>query len=516
MNMKISRYAKVIAALCAVPLMGAPALAEQAAEVNPAATVVYAHDAGNDSLDPHVEAGVRLRAMWPIYEQLIKLAPDGDRIPGLAESWEWVDPMTLQFNLRDGVTFHDGAPLNAEAVRLNFERMAGLQVRSDDVTQLVKAIDSVEVVSDLVVQLKLKEPNYLIEAYLVTGAGMMISPNALNNADLDVRPVGAGPYKIKEFRAGDRIVLSRFEDYWDAGKPRAAQLEIVSMPSAEARLNAVQSGQVHVANILASQLGRAQQAPGMSVITEERGSSGPTVFNYKGAESKLSNKLVRQAINHLISRDAVVASISRGNGIPTVQLFSKAHPAYSDKYPPEAVPYDVDKAKALLAEAGYPDGIDLKLLVLNREDDIRTGELLVGLMQPANVRLSLMIVDPTRFPAFRQGETDMALGNWRDYPLPDGQISMQAAAYPGGRNSPGKYNVPEGQKILGELSALPLKRDEKRISLLQRASEITVEEALVYPLFFAPDYYAVNECLVGFEPTIWGVEVNTLGVKPGC
>jgi len=76
--------------------------------------------------------------------------------------------------------------------------------------------------------------------------------------------------------------------------------------------------------------------------------------------------------------------------------------------------------------------------------------------------------------------------------------------------------VPEGQKILGELSALPLKRDEKRISLLQRASEITVEEALVYPLFFAPDYYAVNECLVGFEPTIWGVEVNTLGVKPGC
>ncbi len=186
------------------------------AEVNTNATLIYYDMAGNETLDPadaQNNSSYSHEALLAVYDTLIRLDDAGNPGPGLAESWTRNDDLTtMTMKLRHGVTFHDGTPFNAAAVKRNFERSASLGKRIvGTMAETVALIDAVEVQGDDVVTLKLKSPSGQIEYWLASTPGMMISPAALTEDVFGgkLSPIGAGPYRVKSFEANVSTITVR-------------------------------------------------------------------------------------------------------------------------------------------------------------------------------------------------------------------------------------------------------------------------------------------------------------------
>ena len=152
---------------------------------------------------------------------------DSTLVPGLAIEWEWVDDDTaLQLALREGVTFHDGTPFDATSVKTNIDRAK--TVEGSAVAPLLGVVESVEVVDPLTVKLHVNGPAATLPRILADRPGMMISPAAIDDPNLPEHPVGAGMYRVQEYRSGDRAIMVPFEDYWNPEWVKLGQLEIVA------------------------------------------------------------------------------------------------------------------------------------------------------------------------------------------------------------------------------------------------------------------------------------------------
>ncbi|MBA3753141.1 MAG: hypothetical protein H0X01_03170, partial [Nitrospira sp.] len=211
-----------------------------AAQTDPTATLKFAWgtNAGSN-YDPHTAPNPFVNVfLFPAYDRLINLTPDGKLEPQLAESWAFKEGgKVLELKLRSGVTFHDGAKFTSEAVKANFERA------KNDAKSTLKAdltqVTSVEVIDELTVKYTLSAPAGSLPALLADRAGMMISPNALKNTDLDLKPVGAGPYKVASHEPGKVIAYERFDGYWNKADQRLARIEISMVLDPATRLRAL-------------------------------------------------------------------------------------------------------------------------------------------------------------------------------------------------------------------------------------------------------------------------------------
>lgn len=354
------RRAAVLAALAvATSALGGYAASastpdEPAAEaVEPQGTVRVATLVDRQTFDPHMsEIGNFLQYLQPVYDTLMRMTADGEIVPMLATSWEYVDDTNtlLELKLRDDVTFSDGEAFNADVVKANIER--GLQSTGPRAA-LIGSIESVTVVDPTTVQLQLSAPDPMLLMELTSVMAMMISPAALDNEDLDLVPVGSGPYLYDEGAStpGDKYVFNVNPDYWDPSIPRAETLELTVMTDAEARLNAVIAGQVDMAPATAEQAAPAESA-GLDVLTELVGWVGFSLADRDGtAVPELADVRVRQAMNHAVDRDAILETLGLGLGETTTQIFPPGSPAITDEIN-QMYPYDPDLARELMAEAG--------------------------------------------------------------------------------------------------------------------------------------------------------------------
>ena len=215
--------------------------------------------------------------------------------------------------LREGVTFHDGAEFTADVAKANLERnKAGTSVGD------LAAVESVEVVDPLTIQLNFNAPGGHIPLVLSDRAGVMVSPDGIADPGLDLNPVGAGMYKVVEYQKDAQILYERNEDYWDPEAVGAAQFELVILPDNVAAFNAIQSEQVDAGIIVPSQVAEAEGA-GLEVV------EGPTlaVYHLQLNRSKpfLDDTRVRRAISMAIDREALLEGIALGQGEVSVQHF---------------------------------------------------------------------------------------------------------------------------------------------------------------------------------------------------
>jgi peptide/nickel transport system substrate-binding protein len=308
----------------------------------------FAYSVGPTSFDPSkASSSFDNVALFLTYDRLVHLTPEGEGVPGLAESWEFSeDGNTLTMTLREGVKFHDGAEFTAEVAKANLERnKAGTSVGD------LGPIDSVAVVDPMTIALTCGKPCGHIPLVLSDRAGVMVSPNAMSDPGLDLKPVGAGMYKVVDYQKDAKITYERNEDYWDPDAVGAARFELVILPDNVAAFNAIQSAQVDSGIIVPTQVGEAESA-GL-VITE-----GPTlaVYHLQLNRSKpfLGDKRVRRAISMAIDREALLEGIALGQGEVSVQHFPEGYWANNPEIGPDYIPYDVEGAKALLKEAGVP------------------------------------------------------------------------------------------------------------------------------------------------------------------
>ena len=495
--------------------------AATAAEPDPAATIVYYDSAGNETLDPaepQNNSSYSHETLLALYDTLIRMDDAGVPRPGLAESWTRNADLTeITLKLRPGATFHDGTPVNAEAVRKNFARGAALGRRAGGtIFETFNLVAAIEVTAPDTIGLKLKQPNGQIEFWLGSNSGMMVSPEALKDGVFggNLSGIGAGPFKLKSFDPNVTTVMVRNETYWAGTKNRAAAFEHHYVPDGRARLNALRSGQANVALIDPRQIPEAKGA-GLTVQVVQKNALWDIYPNTK--KGPLADVRVRQAIMYAIDREGLAAAIGNGSARPARQLWSEKSPYYvrelDDRYP-----FDQAKARALLAEAGYKDGFELSQLLLNSSEYRLLAEALQANLAEVGIKTKFDTVDVSQFPLFfkqpPRGDILMARYGGRSDPV---QTVFELIGT-GGPYAPGGAVSPEIDNLLNQLRAIG-GTDPRRIPLMQALAREVSDQAATLPVISRANVYAYRPgCILDLVPYLPSGDdrFNDVHVAKGC
>jgi peptide/nickel transport system substrate-binding protein len=423
--------------------------------------------------------------------------------PGLAESWSFADATTFVLNIRPGVFFHDGTPLDAEAVKFNLDR------NKSDAKSNIKAdlatMASADVTGPMQVTLKLNTPDTALPGILSDRAGMMVSPTALKasaTGNVARTPVGAGAYAFVSWADGERIVVKRNEKYWKRDRPYPDGIEFSIIPELTTGVRSVTAGQ----NDLIYQLPPRQKA-----VVERSNNlkvvNGPTLYVFQiflnWAKPPFDNVKVRQAFNFAIDREAFVKAALAGLAEPAYMNLPKSHWAY-DKAVSELYPYDLAKARKLLAEAGFKEGTVIEIGGYPDQDSVQREEILLEQLRKAGIGVRF-INSPVAeaagafFGPEKRGSA--LLSAWTGRPDPSLTYSLiltKDAYYNGGRGA-----VPPELE-----AAIKASRASEDIEIRRKAfatvQRLVMENAFVAPLAFQYELVAMNKRVQGYRPNLLG------------
>ncbi len=340
----------------------APAPAEEAAS-GPQGTLTVALSTFPNSLDP-VNASERQasNAMRHLYDALVWVERDGTKSPNLAESWEISEDGTEYiFHLRQDVVFHNGEPFNADSVVFSWERNTNPEMQWSDRWALAT---SVEKIDDYTVKVTTDGPNPLFLA-IVGNDWAMLPPKYFEEVGEEgfaAHPVGTGPFEFVEWQKGDRIVYKANANYWKEDLPKLAELVFRPIPESATRVAAIQTGEIDIATRLSSEEAASLEgAPGVNVISYPVDRVYYIAFNNltTGVGLPTEDARVRQAMNYAVDVDAIIEALFDGHARPSTGYVTPANLGYDETLQPFG--YDPEKAKALLAEAGYPDGFSIDM-----------------------------------------------------------------------------------------------------------------------------------------------------------
>ena len=289
-------------------------------------------------------------------ETLIYMDVDGSLQPSLAVSWEpAADDMSWDLTLREGVEFHDGTPFNAEAVKINLDRF----MEKAPYAFLLSEVSDVEVVEDHLVRIHLERAFAPIASHLSHSFIAMQSPaslEALAEGEFVEGPVGTGPFKYETWNRGQDIVMVRNDNYW-GDVPQLDSVTFRFIPEEGSRVVALESGEVHaIMAVPPTEIDRLKGVDGIDVVEET--SVRVIYLGFNQDLEIFEDVRVRQALNYAVDKQAIVDTIFQGVGSPSTSPVVPAIFGYTEM---ETYEYDVDKAKELLADAGYGDGLDITL-----------------------------------------------------------------------------------------------------------------------------------------------------------
>ncbi|MDN4491309.1 ABC transporter substrate-binding protein [Demequina sp. SYSU T00068] len=296
-----------------------------------------------------------------VYDSLLRAEPDGTISPHLATEWSWSeDRLTLTMQLRDDVTFTDGEAFNADVAAQNVLRFR--DGTSSNASWLSRVADA-QATGEYELTITMSEPDPSLEWYLTMNAGMQESPAAFDSPDVETTPVGSGMYILNtgETVVGTTYVYDKNPDYWMPEEQHYDKLVLNLYADSSALINAIQGGQVNAGLIADTTTIPQAEAAGFTMVTNELDYQGLLLMDRDGTLApELADVKVRQAINMAFDRPALVEAFVSGYGTPTTQIWPESSPSF-DAALDDAYPYDPEAAKALLAEAGYPNGFTLSM-----------------------------------------------------------------------------------------------------------------------------------------------------------
>lgn len=324
------------------------------------------------SWDPaDAEFGNRIQYVQAVYDSLLHIDENLEITGNLASEFSYNDDSTeLTLTLRDDVTFTDGEPFNAEAAKANLEHFAN-GTGQNSIT--LAAVESIEVTGDYELVLSLSAPDPALLRNLALVAGMQASPAVLGDESLKTTPVGSGPYVLDSAgtTVGSQYTFTRNPDYWNPEAYPFDEVVIRPLTDLTARLNALKSGEINAAQADAKSIAEAE-ASGLTASTMQGDWQGLFIVDRDGSKvPALADPRVRQAMNYAIDGDGILRAVRLGEGESTTQVFSPTSQAY-DASLDDAYPFDPERAKELLAEAGYPDGFTITMPEFAGFTDIST------------------------------------------------------------------------------------------------------------------------------------------------
>ena len=464
----------------------------------PPGTLYVALEAEPPELDPNLSSAyVDRQVMASLYDKLVDIDQDGEIVPMLARSYEVSDDdLVYTFHLREGIKFHDGTEFNAEAVKYNLDRYQEEDsVRSTE----VEPIESVETVDEYTVRVTLSEPFAPFLAVLTDRAGIIASPKAIeeNNGRISKDPVGTGPFEFVERVRGDHITVKKNPDYWREGLPKLDKIIYRGIEDENVQYQNLQSGELDLIDSIPLVEVKGLQESGDYRVSIEPG------LGYNGiwlnvTRPPFDNEQLRQAMYRLVDREAVAkAALRNVGGTPANSPFSKQSWAYgeSDEYPPRSV----EDAKALLKEAGEPNGFSFTFKVDPSPLSQQIGQIIQSNLKPAGIKVKLEQVEfGTLLEQNTSGDFEAMLLGWSGRIDPDLNI-YNFTVTDGDFNASG-YSNPEVDRLLGEARTASDRVQRKQ--LYDQVMEILHEEVPYVYLYHSnlTTDFAMQPTVKGFEP----------------
>lgn len=418
-----------------------------------------------------------------ISETLFELTPEGEIVPLLVESYEVSeDGLVWDLHIRQGIEFHDGTPLNAEAVKFNLDRVLDPE---ENVTFrfLLTPIAEITAVDEYTVRLRTEEPFAPILAHLTHTSIGIQSPASIQEHGEDygdVASVGTGPFKFADWNRGDRVVLERNENYWGE-HPEYSTLVFRAVPEAGARMMMIQSGEADVAvRVPPHDVARLNADPNVEVVSTP--SLRVIYIGFNVEMEPFTDPKVRQAVNYAVDNEAIVEHILQGVGEPVDAPVARDVFGHSST---KTYSYDPEKAKELLAEAGYPNGFKTKLYAPSGRymQDSQIAEAVQTMLSDVGIEAEIVTLewatylDTTSKPA-EESEAPMFMLGWGTV-TGDADYGLYALFHtsehvPDGSNR-AFYSSARVDELLDQARSNP---DEGfRVAAYAEAMEIIMEEA---------------------------------------
>jgi len=452
--------------------------------------------AGNpDTLDPHKTSGtLTFQTIKSLYDTLAEPDMNGKIVPALAEKWEISgDALVWTFYLKKDVVFHNGDKLTSKDVKATFERIMDKATGSPKAKEF-KPIVGIETPDDFTVILKLKEPTSPLLATLASGWGAIL-PKGLIDAghDFGAQPVGTGPFVLKKWLRDSQIILDKNDNYWMKGYPKLDRITMHIIPERAVSVQGLISGQIDVAYVIdKDDLPTLEASPDVKI--EKSLTALILVMSMNCSNPVLQDVRVRQAINHAIDKQKVL-DVAYGGGKPIGTFMDYGNVYYKDFT--ALYPYDPEKAKKLLAEAGVGQDTVFELfLPQNYELHVKAGEIYQDMLTKVGLNVKIKLVDWSTWisDVYRGGKYDLTVIGHTGKLDPDGTL--------GGYGTEGRYvkwiNPRTAELIAG---ARKVSGFENRKKMYDEALEIMAGEVPFMYLGSSYRYTAVRKNVLGFRMT---------------
>jgi len=460
-------------------------------------TLTVGLSADAESMDPmYVNQAAGWSVVQAVFDHLIDRDFEGNLAPGLALSWTTVGTSTLEFELRQGVVFHNGEPFNAEAVKFTVERILADEEAPN--RSKFTSIDSVEVVDEYTVRFVLDQLDGTLFDSL-TSRLAMVPPGYLKEVGAEgfaAAPVGTGPFKFVEWMPDDHITLAANEDYWQGSYKGLPQVETVvfrPIPEAATRLAELETGGIDIMQDLSTDQIAAVESAGMTVVADEAFQLAYVFFVADDESLPTHDVRVRQALNYAVDVDAIIDNLLAGFGSRVASPIGPGYLGYDPGVEPYA--YDPDRALALLAEAGYADGFETMLDVTSTgHNDVI--EAVAGYLREVGVEAMIQEFEMGQFNQNWMDRAQSMLWAARWGNTPDPQSVGLFASCTGWIS---RYCNEQVTELLDGAQAT-LDQDE-RARLYGAASQLMHDDPLAIYLSTALQVYGVGARVQNFEPS---------------
>lgn len=463
----------------------------------------------SDTLDPQKTVLLASHEiMWQIYDPLIYLDEKGEVYPGAAIAWSFAnDNKTVIFKLRPGVEFHDGSPFNAEAVAWSFNHHLDPETASPN-TWMYGPIDGVEVIDDMTIAYNYKDLFVPLWVGLSYSYCAPISRAAVEKFgdQFGRNPVGTGPFKFDSWRPDQGIKLVRNEKhdwatpwYKNKGKAYLDSVEYVVIPEDATRLAALETGEVHVISgtesLPSDKIKRLSNTPGLKTFS--RPAVGVFEFMINTQHEPLGDVRVRRAIAHAIDKEKIITLALDGQGKAAYSAVATSYAQYNPKSPELDYAFDVDKAKALLAEAGHGDG--LTLTYLNVDGFTKQAEIIQQNLSAVGIEMKISNYPVAEwFPLAGKGDFDLTFCY---YTYSDPDLIYPFFISGGGLNF--SFHTNQELDDLNNIQRTSFDAD-KRKDALYRMQEIIIDQAYWVNLWEGNYLAVMKEEVMGLELDVVG------------
>ncbi len=457
-------------------------------------TIVFALSSYPPSLRPWANTGtaavtVKLQTM----RGLLGYDAAGELRGELAESWKQDGTSAWVVTLREGAKFHDGEPVNAEAVRTSFQTMVDEKSSAYFRARVNALLDKIETPDARTVRFVMKQPSVTWPYLLASPHMPIISPKST-----EANPAGAGPYRITDTERGTRIDLEAFDGYYRKGKPATKKLRFIAYQDENLRVAALEAGDVDISEYIPWQnMAAVERNPNLTLDTLD----GPflyVVFNTQ--QGPFANAKLREAIAYAINRDEIVKAAFFGRGSPLAGLpFAKGSP-YANAAGANHWKTDLDKAKKALAEGGQPNGFKTTLLATSTYGMHKdAAEVIQQNLKPLGIEVTLAVPDwASRVNLGNRGQYEFAInGTAGDFNDPDALTSLLAGGQTGSYARSFGYSNPKVDELLdkGRAEFDP----DKRKAIYRELETVALQDAALVGLAWRSQGYGLKKSGKGFK-----------------